>query len=303
MSANSQAESQKIISVKKFKSEIIPIILEKMETLQVNIGYLHDTIKSAVGEREERDPFTYNPNNQYNLNYYKHGDLFYENLCFQFDVDFLTTLKQSPVIKNELHLSEEIVFFILMVDENNSEYFSRQFKSYGNKTVKKLFKLFEKFIECINVCYQEDKCTYIVNNTNYLGLIESMDNLIDFCKNSSKKDWISTNNIEMIHESYLNELSSNSGLDTTIIYRLHKLDDKNPITRFKIAIHTESYSFQSYIKLFIWSESLKQWNILLVPTFKQFHLNPTELTSMRKPDRKYVDNIIKYCIEFSQNFI
>lgn len=314
-----QDKIPKPISAKKFKSEVIPVILEKFETLQHNICYLHEVIKSAVGDKEEKDPSIYNglntlnlnqygnnPFNRFNLNHYGNGSLIFENLAVQFDIDFLSNLRQSPIIRNELHLSPEIVFFAMFVEENTSEFYSRQFRSYGSKPLRNLFRVFDQFIEYLSACYREytlGKDSYVITNTNYLDLMVALDNLNKFCMESTKDDWKSNNNVEMVYESYLKQLSSNHGLDTTIIYNLHKLDNENPISRFKIAIHTESYSFQSYIKLFIWSEVQKQWNILLVPTFEQFCLDPTRLTSIQNPDRKYVDKIIKFCIGFSQNFI
>lgn len=302
-----QDKIPKPISAKKFKNEVIPVILEKFETLQHNICYIHDVIKSAVGDKEERKPYRYNPFNRFNLNHYDNGSLIFENLAVQFDIDFLQDLRQSPIIRNELHLSPEIVFFAMFVEENSSEFYWRQYRSYGSKPLRNLFRVFDQFIECLSACYKEytlGRDSYVITNTNYLDLMAALDNLNKFCmERSTKDDWKSDNNVEMVYETYLNQLSSNHGLDTTIIYNLHKLGNENPVSRFKIAIHTESYSFQSYIKLFIWSEVQKQWNILLVPTFEQFCLDPTRLTSINKPDRKYVDKIIKFCIGFSQNFI
>ncbi len=292
----------KPISAKKFKNEVIPVLMEKMETLQHNIGDLHNTIASAVGLKKERTYNSYNPFNQFNLNYYDSG-LYFDNLLIQFDVDFLSDFKQSPIIKNELHLSGDLVFFAMHEEELSSEFYLRNFSRYGNPFFKNLFKLFENFAKILTNCYNDEKGKYIINNLNYLDLIDATDKLNDFCVNCSKDDLKSDNNVEMIYESYLRELSSNSGLDTTIVFKLHSLNQNNPVSLFKISIHTESYRYQSYIKLFVWSEATKSWNILLVPTFEHFGLNPTHLTTIHKPARKYVDKIIKFCIDFSQNFI
>jgi len=292
----------KPISAKKFKNEVIPVLMEKMETLQHNIGDLHNIIASAVGLKKERTYNSYNPFNQFNLNYYDSG-LYFDNLLIQFDVDFLSDFKRSPIIKNELHLSGDLVFFAMHEEELSSEFYLRNFSRYGNPFLKNLFKLFENFAKILTNCYNDEKEKYIINNLNYLDLIDATDKLNDFCINCSKDDLKSDNNVEMIYESYLRELSSNSGLDTTIVFKLHSLNQNNPVSIFKISIHTESYRHQSYIKLFIWSEATKSWNILLVPTFEHFGLNPTHLTTIHKPTRKYVDKIIKFCIDFSQNFI
>lgn len=292
----------KPISAKKFKNEVIPVLMEKMETLQHNIGNLHNTIASAVGLKKERTYNQYNPFNQFNLNYYDSG-LYFDNLLIQFDVDFLSNFKQSPIIKNELYLSGDLVFFIMHEEELSSEFFLRNFSRYGNPFLKNLFKLFGNFAKILTNCYDDEKEKYIINNLNYLDLIDATDKLNDFCVNCSKDDLKSDNKVEMIYESYLRELSSNSGLDTTIVFKLHSLNQNNPVSIFKISIHTESYRQQSYIKLFVWSEATKSWNVLLVPTFEQFGLNPIHLTTIHKPARKYVDKIIKFCIDFSQNFI
>lgn len=292
----------KPISARKFKTEIIPIIMEKFETLQHNVGNLHNTITSAVGSKKERNQYQYNPFNPFNLNYYDSG-LYFDNLLIQFDVDFLSDFKQSPIIKNELHLSGDLVFFAIHEEESSSEFYLRNFSRYGNPFFKKLFKLFENFDKILTNCYNDEKEKYIINNLNYLDLIDATDKLNDFCVNCSKDDLKSDNNIEMVYESYLREFNSNSGLDTTIVFKLHSLNLNDPVSIFKISIHTESYRHQSYIKLFVWSPTQKQWNTLLVPTFDQFGLNPTQLTSINKPNRKYVDKIIKFGIDFSQNFI
>lgn len=293
----------KPISARKFKTEIIPIIMEKFETLQYNIGDLHDKIRSTIGLKKERSQYHYNPFNKFNLNYYDSG-LYFDNLLIQFDVDFLLDFKQSPIIKNELHISEDIVFFSMYQEESSSEFYLRNFSRYGNPYLKHLFNVFENFANVLTKCYNEEENEYIINNLNYLDLIDATDKLNDFCVNDySKDDLKSDNNIEMIHESYLHELSSNSGLNTTIMFKLHSLNQNNPVSIFKISIHTESYRPQSYIKLFVWSEATKSWNILLAPTFDQFGLNPAQLTSINKPTRKYADKIIKFCIDFSQNFI
>lgn len=292
----------KPISARKFKTEIIPIIMEKFETLEHNVGDLHNTICAAVGLKKERNQYQYNPYNPFNLNYHDHG-LYFENLLVQFDIDFLLDFKQSPIIKNELHLSGDLVFFAMHEEESSSEFYLRNFSRYGNPYLKQFFKVFENFANILTKCYNEEENEYIINNLNYLELIDATDKLNDFCVNCSKDDLKSDNNIEMVYESYLQELSSNSGLDTTIVFKLHSLKENNPVSIFKISIHTESYKFQSYINLRIWSPTQKQWNTLLVPTFDQFGLNPTQLTSINKPNRKYVDKIIKFGIDFSQNFI
>ena len=292
----------KQITAKKFKTEIVPIIMEKFQTLQHNVGNLHNTMSSAIGAKKERDLLSHNPYNPYNLNYCD-GGLYFENLFVQFDIDFLNNFNQSPIIKNELHISGDIVFFAMFEESLSSGYHYRQFARTGNKVLKKLFELFEHFSNAIIKGFNDESNSYIINNLNYLELIDATDKLNDFCVNCSKDDLKSDNNIEMVYESYLQELSSNSGLDTTIVFKLHSLKENNPVTIFKISIHTESYKFQSYIKLLIWSPTQRQWNTLLVPTFDQFGLNPTQLTSINKPNRKYVDKIIKFGIDFSQNFI
>lgn len=292
----------KPISAKRFKTEVIPVLLKKMESLQDNNEVLHSTILSAVGSKKQREKHYYNPYNPFNINYCD-GGVYFENLLIQFDIDFLTTLNRSPIIKNELHLSDDIVFFAMHEEEGCSEYYLRNFLRQGNSTFKRLFKLFDQLSSALTKCFNSDTNSYVINNLNYLDLLNSIDELNTFYINCSKDDFMSENKVEMIYESYLREISTNSGLDTTIIFKLHSLEESNPSSTFKIVIHTESYSNQSYIKLFIWSETQKQWNILLVPSFKQFDLNPTHLTTIHKPTRNYVDKIIRFCIDFSHSFI
>jgi hypothetical protein len=292
----------KQISSKKFKDEMIPIILEKLETLQHNVGDLHNKIGSAVGlKKESREPYTYNPFNKFKLNYYEDG-LFFDNIFIQFDIDFLSIIKESPIIKDELYLSNDMVFFATCEESASSEFYIRNFSKYGHPTIKELFKRFDSLQEVMGDLHNEEKGSYVINNLNYFKLIDSIDKFNSFCLSVTKEDLISNNNIEMIYESYLNESNSNSGLTSTIIYNLHKLRT-DQISRFKIEIHTESYEFQSYIKLYIWSELQKQWNILLVPKFKQFGISPTSYTSNSKPSVNFTNQIIKFCMEFSQNFI
>ena len=185
-------------------------------------------------------------------------------------------------------------------EESCSEFMLRYALNTGNENIKKLYKLFEKFSETLSATYVEHLGTYVINNLNYSSLLKAIDNLNVFCMDSKKDDWISSNNIEMLHESYLIEKHSNHGLNTKVVYALHRPDGS---TKFKITIHTESYAFQSYINLYVWSDVSKQWNLLLNPSFTQFCLDPTRMTSINRLDRKYADRIIKYCIDFSQIFI
>jgi hypothetical protein len=235
MNSENEKKTPKPISAKKFGLDIIPIIFNKMEELQDNVIKLHNVIEAAVGLKKERTYNSYNPFNQFNLNYYDSG-LYFDNLLIQFDVDFLSDFKRSPIIKNELHLSGDLVFFAMYEEELSSEFYLRNFSRYGNPFFKNLFKLFENFAKILTNCYNDEKEKYIINNLNYLDLIDATDKLNDFCVNCSKDDLKSDNNVEMIYESYLRELSSNSGLDTTIVFKLHSLNQNNPVSIFKISI-------------------------------------------------------------------
>ena len=301
MNSENEKKTPEPISAKKLGSDIIPMIFEEMEELQENVTRLHKVIELAVGTKKPRCTLksAYNPFNRYNLNYYENG-LFFDNLLLQFDIDFLTNLRQSLIIKNELLLSDSMVFFAMFQEESCSDFMLRSFLKTGNESLKKLYELFEKFGEIIGTTYNEHRGAYVINNLNYLPLLKAIDDLNGFCIDSNKEDWISSNNIEMLYESYLNEKHSNHGIDTKVIYTLHRPGGS---TKFKISIHTESYRFQSYIHLYVWSDTSKQWNLLLDPPFTRFHLDPTRMTAINGLNSKYADRIIKYCIDFSQDFI
>jgi hypothetical protein len=93
MNSENEKKTPKPISAKKFGLDIIPIIFNKMEELQENVIKLHNVIEAAVGLKKERTYNSYNPFNQFNLNYYDSG-LYFDNLLIQFDVDFT---KEIPI--------------------------------------------------------------------------------------------------------------------------------------------------------------------------------------------------------------
>jgi len=103
-----------------------------------------------------------------------------------------------------------------------------------------------------------------------------------------------SNRIEIIDETGILDRHSNSGRAKTIIFRTQK-------DKYKLHIHAESYDFQSYATLSIWSDVNKKWHeIRTTNPIKEHGLNFR--ISNDKWDGTNFDDIIWNYIRFIDKF-
>jgi len=60
-----------------------------------------------------------------------------------------------------------------------------------------------------------------------------------------------------IKDSGIKEEHSNGGRDQEIIWKIKETNEK-----FRLLIHSESYDFQSYYRLYKWNNENNKWNII-----------------------------------------
>jgi hypothetical protein len=60
-----------------------------------------------------------------------------------------------------------------------------------------------------------------------------------------------------IKDTGIKEMHSNGGRNQEIIWKIKETNEK-----FRLIIHSESYKFQSYYRLYKWSNENNEWNII-----------------------------------------
>lgn len=191
-------------------------------------------------------------------------------------------------VKKNIQLNEMIYY----IQVENDNYYTR------NNNIMKIFKDMDKhlssFLDFFDDTNVDFDISIIIKKENYKQFMDLMDTFEKYLDSNTiledVEKLLDNNPLSIIEESEIIKKHSNGGRDKILILGIDK-------DRFKISIHAESYSFQSYIKIEKYSFEKSEWNF--------YHKLDCESYPIMKSiphndncDSKVFDRIINACIKY-----